>query len=363
MEEPALGRARHRLEAGLDGGERRPVLERPLPFPLLQHGQRAVVAEGVGVERGLDLEDPGPVVLDDLALAPVRAVQLGGVLVHERPGLAHGGHVVVGPHSGVARQAGGGALPAPVHRHQVDVHVDHEVRLGSPLVHLHRLAVVGGPEDHHPVGVLGVVVVQQAVGGERLVHPVAHGVAQLGLGHPPVQGQGGDDVDVVHAGLGRQVEHGLDDPLAHVGPLHGGQGQRQVVEGDRELHPRPEQGGQRIVVERFQQGPADGLVGVGQAGQWLGRVDHPAPAHRQAFQAEPLAVVEQDRRRRAVDVEDEAGAGPGAGRGAHWTAFFSDGRRVGVTCGSGAGRAGGRTAGPCRCRRGPWPSSRSASPA
>jgi hypothetical protein len=78
------------------------------------------------------------------------------------------------------------------------------------------------------------------VRGEGLVDPVAHGVAQLRLGHAPVQGQCGDEVDVVDARLGRQVEHRLDDPLADVGAPHGRQRQRDVVEADRELHARVE---------------------------------------------------------------------------------------------------------------------------
>ena len=64
------------------------------------------------------------------------------------------------------------------------------------------------------------MVVEQAARGEGVVDAVADGVAQLGLGHPAVQGEGGDEVDVVDAGVGGQVEHGLDDPLADVGPAH-----------------------------------------------------------------------------------------------------------------------------------------------
>ena len=53
------------------------------------------------------------------------------------------------------------------------------------------------------VGVLGVVLGEQPVGGEGVVDPVAEGVAQLRLGHPPVQGEGGDELDVVDAGRRR----------------------------------------------------------------------------------------------------------------------------------------------------------------
>jgi hypothetical protein len=88
----------------------------------------------------------------------------------------------------------------------------------------------GSAEEGQVVGVLGVVVVEQAVGSERVVDAVADGVAQLVLGHAPVQREGGDEVHVVDAGRGGQVEHRLDDPLADVGPLHLRQRQRDVVE-------------------------------------------------------------------------------------------------------------------------------------
>ena len=115
--------------------------------------------------------------------------------------------VVVVAQAAVAGEPGGHALVAAVHGHQVDVHVDQEVRGGGPLVDLDVLALVGLAQVDQVVGVLGVVLGQKAVGGEGVVDPVAQGVAQLGLGHPAVQRQGGDQHDVVDAGLGRQVEH------------------------------------------------------------------------------------------------------------------------------------------------------------
>ena len=58
------------------------------------------------------------------------------------------------------------------------------------------------------------------MGSEGVVHAVADRVPELGLGHAAVQGEGGDQVDIVDAGLRGDVEHGLDDPLAHVGAAH-----------------------------------------------------------------------------------------------------------------------------------------------
>ena len=106
---------------------------------------------------------------------------------------------------------------------------------------------MAGLADHrHAVGILGIVVVQGAPRLERVVHPVADGVAQLHLGHPAMQRQRRDDVDVVDPGLRRQIEHRLDHPLTDVGATHRRQWQRDVVERDRQLHPREEQGGEGI---------------------------------------------------------------------------------------------------------------------
>ena len=75
--------------------------------------------------------------------APVGRVQLGALLVHEGPGVAHGGDVVVVAQAAVARQTGRHALVAPVHRHQVDVDIDEQVGFGGPPIDLDFLALIG----------------------------------------------------------------------------------------------------------------------------------------------------------------------------------------------------------------------------
>ena len=127
---------------------------------------------------------------------------------------------------------------AAVHGHQVDVDVDEKVAFGGPLTELDVLAVGGLAEHHHAVGILGIVVVEATIGGEGVVHPVAHRVPQLVFGHPPVDGQSGDEVYVVDTGLGGQVQYSFDDPLADVRPPHRRQGQGDVVEGNGQLHAR-----------------------------------------------------------------------------------------------------------------------------
>ena len=80
-------------------------------------------------------------------------------------------------------------------------------------------------------------------------------MAQLGIGHAPVQAQGGYEDDVVHPGGGGQVEHRLDHALAVVRPAHGRQGQGKVVEGDGQAHAGAQQLGQRgAVAQRLGEG-------------------------------------------------------------------------------------------------------------
>ena len=217
--EDATGQSgRRALEALANGEEAGPVAGLPLPLPLLEEGE--LLGEGVGVEGALDLEHPDARGRDMAAHAPVRGVQLGAVLVHERTAVLHGAHVVVMAQAPVRRQPRGHALVAAVHGDQVDVDVHEEVALGRPAVDLDVLTLVGGAEVHHAVGILGVVLRQEPVRGEGFVDPIAEGVAQLALGHAPVEGQSSDELDVVDTCGRGHVEHFLDDPLADVGPLH-----------------------------------------------------------------------------------------------------------------------------------------------
>jgi hypothetical protein len=234
------------------GDERSAVASGPLPLALGQEVERG--GERVGVDRGLDLEHLHPGVDQHLAHPPVALVQLALVLIHERSALLHGVHVVVVAQAAVAGQAGGGALPAAVHGHDVDVHVDEQVALRGTLVDLHLFAMGGGTEKGQVVRVLGVVLVEQAPGSECVVDPVADRMAELGLGHATVQGQGGDDVHVVDAGGGCGVEDRFDDALADVGSAHLGQRQAHVVEGDGELHAGEHLRRQRVVVDRGSRG-------------------------------------------------------------------------------------------------------------
>ena len=163
--------------------------------------------------------------------------------------------------------------------------------------------------DHRQiVEVLGVVLVEHAARVEGVEDAVAEHVAQFVVVHPAVQPERSDDVDVVDAGLGGEVEHGFDDALTVVGSAHLGQRQARVVEHDRELHVGAEERRERLHVDRVEQRVADLAVEVVEARQRLGWVDHPAAVGGELLEAEPFAPPEQDGGRRAVDVEHESGA-------------------------------------------------------
>ena len=153
------------------------------------------------------------------------------------------------------------------------------------------------------------MLIEQATRRERVVHAIADRVAELRLGHPPVQREGRDEVDVVDAGFGGEVEHGFDDALADVGAAHLRQRQAHVVEGDRELHPGEEQLRQRVLVLGMQQRVQDRTVDVAQRLDRLGRVDDAAAVGGELLEAEVLTAPEEDGRGGAIHLEDEAGTG------------------------------------------------------
>ena len=167
--------------------------------------------------------------------------------------------------------------------------------------------MIGLAEVDQAGGILGVVLEQQALWGERVVDPVADGVSKFGLGHAAMQGQGTYQHHVVDTGAGGQVENRLDDPLAVVRAVHGRQRQGDVVEGDGQPHAREQQLRQRGRVEGMEQGLDDGLVGVVERVEGLRRVDHPRPSGRQPLEPEALPVPRQDGRGGAVDVEHKTG--------------------------------------------------------
>src|SRR5438046_1255207 len=99
-------------------------------------------------------------VLDQLTLPDARMVQsrVGGI--HVRPRVEQRLDVVMGADAAVRREARGHRLVAAVHRHQRQVHVDHQVGLGGALVQRHLLALRGLADVHVLVRVFAVVLVE-----------------------------------------------------------------------------------------------------------------------------------------------------------------------------------------------------------
>jgi hypothetical protein len=128
-------------------------------------------------------------------------------------------------------------------------------------------------------------------------------MAQFGFGHASVQGQSGDEVHVVHAGGGGEVEDRFDDALAHIGSTHGREGQADVVEADRELHAGREKRPQRRrIAQRIVERQPDGGIGIIEGFKRLAGIEYPAAAGGQSFEAKGLAVVKEDGWRGAVYV-------------------------------------------------------------
>jgi len=107
-------------------------------------------------------------------------------------------------------------------------------------------------EEREVLGVFGVVLIEEPARGERVVHAVADRMAQFGIGHAAMKGESADDVHIVDAGLGSEIEYRLDDALADIGPLHLGQRQAHIVECDREPHSREQLRGERVLVDGVQ---------------------------------------------------------------------------------------------------------------
>jgi len=165
---------------------------------------------------------------------------------------------------------------AAVHRDEVDVHVDEEVALRGAAVERHHFPLSGVLQLHHPVRVLGVVVVV-AVRMEGVEDFLPDHPLHLGVGHSPVERGGDDEMDVVHAGIGEQFQDNLQHRLAGVGGDHRRERERDVVQGDGDLHPRPEEGVEGVHSLRVIQCPADGGLGVGHALQWASGEHHAGP--------------------------------------------------------------------------------------
>ena len=295
---------------------RKPARSRgpPLPLPLLE--EREVRRGTVSLLSVVSIwKTFTPEVGDEPAHAPVGRVQLGAVLVHEGAALLHGLRVVVVAEAPVAGEPGGHALVAAVHGDQVDVHVDQQVALGGPLVDLDVLALVGEAEVDEAVGVLGVVLGEQAVAARRRRR---RGRRARGAARPRSSGGAG------RARRSARRRRPRPRPPCRApasmtswrmsGRSIGRERQGDVVEGDGELHAR-----RAAAPAGARRRPSGWLSACADGAPRGRRADRAARARRPpgfpragVSRREPLAVPEQGGWRRAVDLEHEPG--PGAHR-------------------------------------------------
>ena len=284
------------------------VVGGPLPFALVQEPE--VLREGLGVHGGLDLEHLRALG-GDQAAHPRRGVGDRAVSrprVHVGTRVHHRLDVVMVLEGAIASQTDRDRLVAAVHRHEVHVDVDEQVRLGGALRDLDDLVLVGGADLRQLVLVLAIEVVE-VLRPEGPIDALAHHPADLACGHPPVERGGDDDLDVLDALASRELDHLLEDALPDVGERHRRQGDRDVVHGDRELHPGLQQLRERLgVPERMQQRMTDRGVHVPDPRQRVRGVHH-AGAERELLHAEALPFVHEQRGRPLVHLQHETGSG------------------------------------------------------
>ena len=287
LQRPAQTRQRRAIEVG------------EVLLALSQEGHRPV--EHLVVEGRLDMEDV-EVLIDDAADAIDGAVQLGLLRLHVALRAPDGLRRVVGAQAQVVGQAGADGLVASVHGDEVHVQVDDEVRLGGLARDAHLLVHLGLAQFHDPARLLGVVVrvAVRVVGVENLAsyHPL-HFLRR----HPPVERVGDEQVDVVHARIGEQVEDDLQHDLPHVRRPHGRERQGDVVHRDQHLHAGAQLGVERIALFGMVDRPADRRPPVGQ--RLDGRIgEHHSRPDRQLLEQD-LAVAEDHPRRTLPVLHDD----------------------------------------------------------
>ena len=134
-----------RVEGRRGGGEGGPVPQRPLPLALLQEartgGGKVSVLRVVSIWKTLT---PLSAMSRPMRQLEECSSEAGASMKDSECRMVVG--VVVVAQALVAGQAGGHALVAAVHGHQVDVDVDEQVAGGRPLVDLDVLALVGVAE-------------------------------------------------------------------------------------------------------------------------------------------------------------------------------------------------------------------------
>ncbi len=205
------------IGASAGGQEGGAVPYPPLPFTLLQ--ERHLRRESVVVEGGLDLKNLY-LAAHEPTDAPGRGVQFGVGPVHQRTTVLQCPDIMVVADAAVTHEARRGRFMAAVHSDEVYVDVNEQVRFGHLAVDFDILAFISLPQHDQSRWVLGVVLQQCAVRGERVKDTVTKAMAQFCFGHPPVQPERRYEDHVVDARLGSHVQNGLYHPLTVVGAAH-----------------------------------------------------------------------------------------------------------------------------------------------
>ena len=115
------------------------------------------------------------------------------------------------------------------------VNEDQQIRLGDPGIEC-NLARSSAADGGQTVGILGIVVGQQAIGVEGAKDALTNDVFQLVRRHPTVQPICTHESDIVNATLSSAGQNGLDHLAADIRSLHLRCRCADVIEGDRQLH-------------------------------------------------------------------------------------------------------------------------------
>jgi len=276
------------FEEGLHGLEFHPVEFFPMLFLFGEEAE--LVVEHAAVEGGLNVED-FEFFINPPAHAVEGIVQSGAGGLHIAFGGLEGMGVVVVAYALVTRQPRRHRLMSPIHRDEVNVDINDEVTLRSAAVNNNALAEFRLAYFHHTLFVLGVVVII-ALREEGVENFLAHHTFHFGVRHTAVQGVGDDEVDVVDARVREQLQDDFEDALPDVGRRHGGQGHRNVVDGDSNLHTGAEEGVEGVHLQGVINGPAYSGFEVGHALKG-GPGENDAGADGQVFEEQVLAGEEE----------------------------------------------------------------------
>jgi hypothetical protein len=121
---------------------------------------------------------------------------------------------------------------------------DQQIRLGDPGVEC-DFARSSAADAGQTVGILGIVVGEQAIGVEGAKDALANDVLQLVGRHPTVQAVCTHQGDIVNPARSSAGQNGLDHLAADIRSLHLRRRCADVIEGDGQLHRWLQPGQQR----------------------------------------------------------------------------------------------------------------------